>query len=60
MFLRADYLYNSFICAVCYTGLCKDANYQLDAKDFKGTLDQQIVAAYKFVGRYNAVSARKK
>ncbi len=55
-----EYLYNSFICAVCYTGLRKDANYQRDAKDFKGTLDQQIVAAYKFVERYNAVSARKK
>ena len=54
-----QYLYNSFICAVCYTGLHKDANYQLDAKDFKGTLDQQIVDAYKFVEKYNAVSARK-
>ncbi len=55
-----EYLYNSFICAVCYKGLNKDANYQLDAKDFKGTLDQQIIAAYKFVEKHNAVSARKK
>jgi len=54
-----DYLYNSFISAVCYTGLHKDANYQLDAKDFKGALDQQILDACKFVEKYNAVSARK-
>lgn len=54
-----QYLYNSFICAVCYKGLHKDANYQLDAKDFNGTLDQQIVDAYKFVEKHNAVSARK-
>ena len=54
-----QYLYNSFICAVCYKGLDKDANYQLDAKDFKGTLDQQIVDAYKFVEKHNTISARK-
>ena len=54
-----DYLYNSFISCVCYTGPHKDANYQLDAKDFKGPLDQQILDAYKFVDKYNAVSARK-
>ena len=54
-----DYLYNSFIQAVFYNGLEKDANYQLDAKDFRGPLDQQIVDAFKFVERYNQVSARK-
>ena len=54
-----DYLYNSFIQAVCYSGKEKDANYQIDAKDFKGPLDQQIVDAFKFVERYNQVSARK-
>ncbi len=54
-----DYLYNSFISGVCYTGPHKDANYQLDAKDFKGPLDQQILDAYKFVEKYNEVSARK-
>ena len=55
-----DYLYNSFIQAVFYNGEEKDANYQIDAKDFKGPLDQQIVDAFKFVQRYNQVSARKK
>ena len=54
-----DYLYNSFIQAVYYLGTEKDANYQLDAKDFKGPLDQQIIDAFKFVQKYNAVAARK-
>ena len=54
-----DYLYNSFIQAVFYNSVERDANYQIDAKDFKGPLDQQIVDAFKFVERYNQVSARK-
>ena len=54
-----DYLYNSFIQAVYYLSTEKDANYQLDAKDFKGPLDQQIIDAFKFVQKYNAVAARK-
>ena len=54
-----DYLSNSFIQAVCYRGYKKDANYQLDAKDFDGPLDQQISEAFKFVERYNQVAARK-
>ena len=54
-----DYLYNSFIQAVFYRGKVKDANYQIDAKDFRGPLDRQVMDAYKFVERYNQVSARK-
>ncbi len=54
-----DYLYNSFIQAVCYNGVEKDANYQIDAQDFKGVLDQQIINAFKFVKQYNKVSATK-
>ena len=54
-----DYLYNSFIQAVFYNGVERDANYQIDAKDFRGPLDQQIVDAFKFAERYNQVSARK-
>ena len=54
-----EYLYNSFICAVCYKGLHKDANYQLDAQDLKGSLDKQILDAYRFVERYNQKSALK-
>ena len=54
-----DFLYNSFIQAVYYSGKEKDANYQIDAKDFKGPLDQQIIDAFKFVQKHNEVSARK-
>ena len=54
-----DYLYNSFIQAVYYSSKVKDANYQIDAKDFKGPLDQQIIDAFKFVQKHNEVSARK-
>ena len=54
-----DYLYNSFIQAVFYRGTKKDANYQIDAKDFRGPLDRQVMDAYRFVARYNQVSARK-
>ncbi len=54
-----EYLYNSFIQAVYYRGEEKDANYQIDAKDFKGPLDRQIIDAFKFVEKYNQVSARK-
>ncbi len=54
-----DFLYNSFIQAVYYSGKVKDANYQIDAKDFRGPLDQQIIDAFKFVQKHNEVSARK-
>lgn len=54
-----NFLYNSFIQAVCYNRKTRDANYQIDAKDFRGTLDQQVVDAFNFVARYNKVSARK-
>ena len=54
-----EFLYNSFIQAVYYSGKQKDANYQIDAKDFRGPLDQQIIDAFKFVQKHNKVSARK-
>ncbi len=54
-----EHLYNSFVCAVRYRGLHKDANYQLDAQDFKGPLDQQIMDSCKFVEKHNQKSARK-
>lgn len=53
------YLLNSYIQAVCYQGKAMDANYQIDAKNFKGALDQQITDAYKFVEKHNQVAARK-
>lgn len=54
-----EYLYNSFISAVCYRGQHKDAHYQLDAKDFTGPLDRQILDACGFVKKHNQISARK-
>ena len=54
------YLPNSYIQAVCYRSKVMHANYQVDAKDFKGSLDQQITDAYKFVEKHNRVAARKK
>ena len=54
-----DYLYDSFIQAVYYSGKVKDVNYQIDAKDFRGPLDQQIIDAFNFVQKHNKVSARK-
>ena len=54
-----DFLYNSFIQAVYYSGKEKDANYQIDAKNFRGPLDQQIIDAFKFVQKHNEVFARK-
>ncbi len=54
-----EFIYNSFIQAVYYSGKQKDANYQIDAKDFRGPLDQQIIDAFKFVEKHNKVSARK-
>ncbi len=54
-----EHLYHSFIQAVHYREKIRDANYQIDAKDFKNTLDRQIIEAFKFVERYNQVSAIK-
>ena len=54
-----DHLPNAFIQAVCYRNKERDANYQLDAQDIEGTLDQQISSAYKFIDKHNQVAARK-
>jgi predicted HTH transcriptional regulator len=50
---------NAFIQAVCYRGENRDANYQLDARDLTGPLDQQIFAACAFVERNMKIGARK-
>ena len=54
-----DFLYNSFIQAVYYRGTTRDANYQIDAQDFRGPLDQQVLDAFRFVEKHNQVSAVK-
>ena len=53
------YIPNSFIQAVCYSGMEKDLNNKIDAKDFRGPLNQQIVDAFKFVEKCNKVSVRE-
>ena len=54
-----EFLNSSFIQAVYYSGVEMDANYQIDAKDFRGPLDQQITDAFHFVEKHNQISARK-
>ena len=54
-----DYLYNSYIQAVLYSGNEKDADKQIDAQDYTGPLDQQIIQTMRFAKRYNAVRAKK-
>ena len=55
-----EHIYNSYIQAVFYSGKTKDANYQIDAKDYRGPLDKQILGAYNFINQRNLISARKK
>ena len=54
-----EYIYNSFVQAVYYRSKSRDANYQINALDCLGPLDQQILQAYKFVKQHNWVSATK-
>ena len=56
----SDYIPNSFILAVRYRGKHRNANHQVDAKDFKGPLDKQIVDAFNFVLQHRLVSTRKR
>lgn len=50
---------NAFIQAVRYRGTVMDANYQVDAKDFEGPLDQQIMGALAFYRLNQRVAATK-
>ncbi|MCY4274527.1 MAG: putative DNA binding domain-containing protein [Gammaproteobacteria bacterium] len=54
-----QYIQNSYIQAVFYRGKHRDANYQIDAKDCRGPLNEQIICAYNFVSQYNRLSAIK-
>jgi predicted HTH transcriptional regulator len=58
------WLPNAYIQAVAYSGtsavpLVESSTYQLDAKDIKGPLDQQVVEACRFVVRNMSVAATK-
>jgi predicted HTH transcriptional regulator len=53
------WLPGAFIQAVHYRGTCQDSNYQLDAQEITGPVDEQIRAALAFVRRNMRVAARK-
>lgn len=58
------FLPNAFIQAVAYVGsssvpVSAVSPYQIDAKDFEGPLDEQILEACRFVARNSRVAARK-
>ena len=53
------YLPSAFIQAVCYRGVERNADYQLDARDITGPLDVQIKEACHFVERNMRVAAIK-
>ncbi len=58
------WLPNAFIQAVAYRGRFigdtpPDRNYQIDAKDLGGTLDEQVAEACRFVARNQRVGAHK-
>lgn len=54
-----EHLTNAFIQAVAYRGIDRNADYQLDARDITGSLDVQIIEAYKFVEKNMRVYAIK-
>jgi ATP-dependent DNA helicase RecG len=54
-----QWLPNAFIQCVAYSGVERNANYQLDAQDFIGPLNQQIEEAFHFVKRNMRTEAIK-
>ena len=56
----ATWLPHAFVQAVSYAGERPDINYQIDARDFGGPLDDQIFAALHFVRRNMLVRATKR
>lgn len=55
----ADWLAGAFIQAVRYRGIRQDSNYQLDAQEIRGPLDEQVRAALAFVRKNMWVAAWK-
>lgn len=54
-----SWLPGAFIQGVRYRGVRQDSNYQTDAQDITGPLDEQVSGALAFVRRNMSVSARK-
>ena len=55
----SEWLPHAFTQAVYYGGDRRDADDQMDAQDFTGPLDQQVVGALQFVENNMRVAARK-
>jgi len=53
------WLPGGFIQAVRYRGMRQDSNYQIDAQDITGPLDEQVRVTLAFVRKNMIVSARK-
>ncbi|MDR1559776.1 MAG: hypothetical protein LBS84_08805 [Clostridiales bacterium] len=51
-----EYIWNAFIQAVAYSGVQRNAIYQLDAKDIEGPLDVQIKEACDFVRKNTRIN----
>lgn len=56
----ADYLFSAYIQCVAYSGSERNAEYQLDAQDCDGPVDEQIRHAFNFVKRNMRVEAVKR
>lgn len=54
-----EFIRTAYVQAVCYRGFERNADYQLDAKDITGPLDEQVKEACKFVERNMRVYAVK-
>ena len=54
-----EFIRTAYVQAVCYRGSERNADYQLDAKDITGPLDEQVKEACKFVERNMRVYAIK-
>jgi len=55
----AKYLHGALIQAVRYRGVRQDSNYQIDAQEITGALDEQVRNALAFVRRNVQMAARK-
>lgn len=56
----ADFLSSAYVQCVAYSGTERNAEYQLDAQDCDGPVDQQIQQAFNFVKRNMRVEAVKR
>lgn len=56
----ADYLSSAYVQCVAYSGVERNAEYQLDAQDCDGPADEQIRLAFNFVKRNMRIEAAKR